>query len=60
MQKVEGSNPFSRSREGLHLQVFFPRQSVRASASQGTHWAPAPAARAPRKPSNPASVAVAV
>ena len=23
MQKVEGSNPFSRSREGLHLQVFF-------------------------------------
>jgi hypothetical protein len=23
MQKVEGSNPFSRSRKGLHLQVFF-------------------------------------
>jgi hypothetical protein len=23
MQKVEGSNPFSRFREGLHLQVFF-------------------------------------
>jgi len=23
MQKFEGSNPFSRSREGLHLQVFF-------------------------------------
>jgi hypothetical protein len=22
MQKVEGSNPFSRFREGLHLQVF--------------------------------------
>jgi hypothetical protein len=25
MQKVEGSNPFSRSSEGLHLQVFFMR-----------------------------------
>jgi hypothetical protein len=25
MQKVEGSNPFSRSRKGLHLQVFFVR-----------------------------------
>jgi hypothetical protein len=25
MQKVEGSNPFSRSLEGLHLQVFFVR-----------------------------------
>jgi hypothetical protein len=23
MQKVEGSNPFSRFAEGLHLQVFF-------------------------------------
>jgi hypothetical protein len=23
MQKVEGSNPFSRSRERLHLQAFF-------------------------------------
>jgi hypothetical protein len=23
MQKVEGSNPFSRSGKGLHLQVFF-------------------------------------
>jgi hypothetical protein len=23
MQKVEGSNPFSRSQEGLHLQGFF-------------------------------------
>ena len=23
MQKVEGSNPFSRSRKGLHLQAFF-------------------------------------
>jgi hypothetical protein len=23
MQKVEGSNPFSRFRKGLHLQVFF-------------------------------------
>jgi hypothetical protein len=23
MQKVEGSNPFSRFQEGLHLQVFF-------------------------------------
>ena len=23
MQKVEGSNPFSRSLKGLHLQVFF-------------------------------------
>jgi hypothetical protein len=23
MQKVEGSNPFSRFREGLQLQVFF-------------------------------------
>jgi hypothetical protein len=23
MQKVEGSNPFSRSRKVLHLQVFF-------------------------------------
>jgi hypothetical protein len=23
MQKVEGSNPFSRFPEGLHLQVFF-------------------------------------
>jgi hypothetical protein len=23
MQKVEGSNPFSRFREGLHLQAFF-------------------------------------
>jgi hypothetical protein len=25
MQKVEGSNPFSRSQEGLHLQAFFVR-----------------------------------
>jgi hypothetical protein len=25
MQKVEGSNPFSRFREDLHLQVFFVR-----------------------------------
>jgi hypothetical protein len=25
MQKVEGSNPFSRFREGVHLQVFFVR-----------------------------------
>ena len=23
MQKVEGSNPFSRSQKGLHLQAFF-------------------------------------
>jgi hypothetical protein len=23
MQKVEGSNPFSRFEKGLHLQVFF-------------------------------------
>ena len=23
MQKVEGSNPFSRFQKGLHLQVFF-------------------------------------
>ena len=23
MQKVEGSNPFSRFRKGLHLQAFF-------------------------------------
>ena len=23
MQKVEGSNPFSRSRKGVHLQAFF-------------------------------------
>jgi hypothetical protein len=27
MQKVEGSNPFSRSRKGLHLQVFFRPRS---------------------------------
>ena len=25
VQKLEGSNPFSRFREGLHLQVFFAR-----------------------------------
>jgi hypothetical protein len=25
MQKVEGSNPFSRFRKDLHLQVFFVR-----------------------------------
>jgi hypothetical protein len=25
MQKVEGSNPFSRFQEGVHLQVFFVR-----------------------------------
>jgi hypothetical protein len=25
MQKVEGSNPFSRFSKGLHLQVFFVR-----------------------------------
>jgi hypothetical protein len=25
MQKVEGSNPISRSQEGLHLQAFFMR-----------------------------------
>ena len=25
MQKVEGSNPFSRFRKGLHLQVSFVR-----------------------------------
>jgi hypothetical protein len=25
MQKVEGSNPFSRSREGPYLQAFFVR-----------------------------------
>ena len=25
MQKVEGSNPFSRFAEGLYLQVFFVR-----------------------------------
>ena len=32
MQKVEGSNPFSRSREGLRLQVLF-RAAGRASPS---------------------------
>jgi hypothetical protein len=25
MQKVEGSNPFSRSHKGLHLHAFFVR-----------------------------------
>jgi hypothetical protein len=29
MQKVEGSNPFSRFRKGLHLQVFFVRLAGR-------------------------------
>jgi ketosteroid isomerase-like protein len=38
MQKVEGSNPFSRSRKGLHLQVFFVAQSAGAVASAGSHW----------------------
>jgi hypothetical protein len=33
MQKVEGSNPFSRFGEGLHLQVFSSEQSPSASAS---------------------------
>ena len=32
MQKVEGSNPFSRFEEGLHLQVFSLRQSPCSSA----------------------------
>jgi hypothetical protein len=44
MQKVEGSNPFSRSRKGLHLQVFSSSlcaQSAGASASPGTQWVPA-------------------
>jgi hypothetical protein len=34
MQKVEGSNPFSRSREGLLLQVFFVAQSVYVFATR--------------------------
>ena len=28
MQKVEGSNPFSRFRKGLYLQVFSLRQTL--------------------------------
>jgi hypothetical protein len=39
MQKVEGSNPFSRFRKGLHLQVFV-QQSAGAFASTGAQWAP--------------------
>jgi hypothetical protein len=38
MQKVEGSNPFSRFKEGLHLQVFLWAQSAGAFASTGSHW----------------------
>src|SRR5215204_5806135 len=38
MQKVEGSNPFSRFAEGLHLQVFFWAQPAGASASTGSRW----------------------
>jgi hypothetical protein len=33
MQKVEGSNPFSRFEKGLHLQAFCFGQSDSASAS---------------------------
>jgi hypothetical protein len=40
MQKVEGSNPFSRFGKGLHLQVFSAAQSAGAFASTGTQWAP--------------------
>jgi hypothetical protein len=40
MQKVEGSNPFSRFQEGPHLQVFFVRESAGAFASPGTQWVP--------------------
>src|SRR5215212_5292281 len=36
MQKVEGSNPFSRFEKGLHLQAFFVAQSACASASGRT------------------------
>jgi hypothetical protein len=37
MQKVEGSNPFSRFREGLRLQAFFvraPRFAIASSADR--------------------------
>jgi hypothetical protein len=41
MQKVEGSNPFSRFNKGLRLQAFSCAQSAGAFASRGTQWAPA-------------------
>ena len=51
MQKVEGSNPFSRSRKGLHLQVFSWAQSACASASGRTDsgLAPGRSSAVPRK-----------
>jgi hypothetical protein len=36
MQKVEGSNPFSRSQKACICRSFWPRQSDSASASPGT------------------------
>jgi hypothetical protein len=41
MQKVEGSNPFSRFAKGCDLQVFLTRQPASASASPCTQCAPA-------------------
>ena len=38
MQKVEGSNPFSRFREGLHLQAFLLASPGSATASPDNDW----------------------
>jgi hypothetical protein len=40
MQKVEGSNPFSRFEKGRHLQVFFEPAVGWCVAPPGTQWAP--------------------
>jgi hypothetical protein len=35
MQKVEGSNPFSRFKKGLHLQAFLPGESLQCDCVTG-------------------------
>jgi hypothetical protein len=40
MQKVEGSNPFSRFVKACDLQAFSCAQSAGAFASPGTKWVP--------------------